>query len=117
MPKNQAMGYFLAGMEEENSSDKSKLSDKYVRVHDMKYQQLALRPRRSKYRVMVYLTAYPDDKEMLKPRTMKKAGETTCVFYPDQPNILLKVCSPNYDPHWPLSPALILTRIGSTHPC
>lgn len=91
-PTNKELGYVLTGMEEQGTSAKKPFSDKYLRIHNKKYQPLALRPRYRKDRLLSYGAVYPQGKELPKPSTMEEAGKTTCVFYPDQPNLLLKVC-------------------------
>lgn len=91
-PTNRELGYSLTGMEEEGPSPMQAFSDKYTRVHDKKYEPIVLRPRKYKNRYETYTSAYPEGTGLQKPRTMEEAGKTTCVFYPDQPNLLLKVC-------------------------
>lgn len=93
---NIQLGYSLTGMEEKGPSAEKPLSDKYLMVHNMKYQPLALRPRFHKKALATYNRVYPAGEELPKRRTMEEAGRTTCVFYPDQPNLLLKVCQPCY---------------------
>lgn len=94
-PTSRELGYVLDGMEEQGPSPKKPFSDKYLRVHNKRYQPLALRPRRHKNRLMSYGAVYPHGKELPRANTMEEAGKTTCVFYPDQPNLLLKVCCPH----------------------
>lgn len=91
-PTNRELGYFLTGMEEEGPSKTQPFSDKYIRIHDKKYQPLPLRPRYSRNRKVTYHSVYREGMEQPKAKTMEEAGETTCIFYPDQPNLLLKVC-------------------------
>lgn len=73
-----------------NSAQKT-FSDKYVRMHDKKYQSLPLRPRNKKDPLSVYRSIYPRGMELPKPSTMEEASRTVCIFYPDRPNLLLKV--------------------------
>ncbi|KUI70101.1 hypothetical protein VM1G_06053 [Cytospora mali] len=89
-PTNKQLGYFITGMEEEDPSAQKSFSDKYLRIHNKKYQSLALRPRKHRNFLTSYYVIYPRGLELPKPSTMEEAGETICVFYPGQPNLLLK---------------------------
>lgn len=90
-PTNTQLGYFITDMEEWDSS-KERLSDKYLRIYHKKYQPLVLRPRYRKFNRTLYHAVYPPGAKLPKPSTMEEASRTTCVFYPDQPKLLLKVC-------------------------